>query len=388
MEKVLMQFLKLNFLLALFLSLNASAEVYDAQEFINLDGSICKKPNKHLTLADSGFFEYIGASDEQIFECGKSPGEGDQLCKKDPELICRNQYKNNILQRSDALIISANNFLASSEKSKNRKKLNRAIKKQTSINQSWKNSQDILTLIDSLEREIIFTSSLLPAASLEPINQDLQQKHNRKRQEILEERRIKANKIALNQAEEASMVRLALEQSQAEEEQINIILFICGIMAIIVLIGVLSNKWILFDSEKDFFMTLGSLISGVVFISMLDSNGASEAISFSGKAFHWSIVVISGLLLIAFIINTFLISIKGNGVFVGSFIYIFKVLFCLVLSLFIIGKIGEITGNKDKRTTANRTPVLAVLALIAIFWKPIKSILINGDKVRAKRQIH
>ena len=135
-------------------------------------------------------------------------------------------------------------------------------------------------------------------------------------------------------------------------------------------------------------MTLGSLISGVVFISMLDSNGASEAISFSGKAFHWSIVVISGLLLIAFIINTFLISIKGNGVFVGSFIYIFKVLFCLVLSLFIIGKIGEITGNKDKRTTANRTPVLAVLALIAIFWKPIKSILINGDKVRAKRQIH
>ena len=56
------------------------------------------------------------------------------------------------------------------------------------------------------------------------------------------------------------------------------------------------------------------------------------------------------------------------------------------MALFIVGKIGDILNNKDRRTTANRAPVLAIFALIAIFWKPIKLLLINGDKVRLKRQ--
>jgi len=53
----------------------------------------------------------------------------------------------------------------------------------------------------------------------------------------------------------------------------------------------------------------------------------------------------------------------------------------------VLGKIGEITDNKDRRTRANKTPILAIFALLALFWKPLKGFLINGEKVREHRGI-
>jgi len=386
MNKVLLQFLKLHFLVALFVSFYVPAEIYDVKEFINLNGSICNKPNKHLTILDSGFLEYIGADNKKIFECGRSVEMGNDPCRNDPELICRNKYKNHILQRSDSLIINANNFLAGSEKFKNRKKLQKAIKNQTEINQSWKNSQDILTLIDSLEREIIYTFSLLPSQIIKSINQELRQQHDNKKQKILEERRLAKEANLKKQKQKQAQQEMVALKNQESDEQIKIILFILGVASIVILVGVLSSKWILFDSEKDFFMTLGLLISVATLVFMLEDNSNSQNVSFSGDLFYWSLTLISSALSIWFLIATFMTSIKGNGFFVGLFIYLFKISFCLIMVLFIIGKVGDILNNKDKRTSANRAPVLAILALLAIFWKPIKSLLINGDKVRAKRE--
>ena len=372
-----MQLLHLQFLLLFFSSISFAANPYEANEFINLNDSICDQPNKHLTIKDSGFFEYIGAGKERIFECGESPELGNEPCRTNSELICRNKYKEHIIKRSDSLIMAANKLLDSSENTENQKKLINAVRKHQEINQSWKNSKDNLALIKSLEREIISTASLLPPQVYKSINQELRSTHDKKRLKILEQQR-SAEETRIKKQEEA------LAKNQEFEERINLILIIIGIAAIIVLLGFITNRWICFDSEKDFYMTIGLLICSVIFVGVLgESSGAA---TFSGRLFYWSVILVSGALTVFLFFTTLSTSIKGNGIFVGLFTYIFKILFMMLMTLFILGKISEIMNNKDGRTRANKAPLLAIFALLVIFWKPVQYLFINGDKVRAKRE--
>ena len=374
-----MRLLYLQFLL-FFSSISFATNPYETNEFINLNDSICGQPNKHLTIKDSGFFEYIGAGEERIFECGESPELGNEPCRTNSELICRNEYKEHIIKRSDSLIMAANKLLDSSENTKDQKKLTNAVQKHQEINQSWKNSKDILALIKSLEREIISTASLLPPQVYKSINQEFRSDHDKKRLKILEQQR-SAEETRIKKQEEA------LVKNQEFEERIKLILIIIGIAAIIVLLGFITNRWICFDSEKDFYMTIGLLICSVIFVGVLEeSMGSSGAATFSGRLFYWSVILVSGALTVYLFYTTLLTSIKGNGIFVGLFTYIFKILFMMLMTLFVLGKISEILNNKDGRTRANKAPLLAIFALLVIFWKPVKYLFINGDKVRAKRE--
>ena len=91
MNKHVLQSVKYHtLLLVLCISTYVSAESYDINEYVDLNNSICKNANKHLTLETSGFFEYIGAGKTKIFECGKTSNEP---CRNNPELICRNIHK-------------------------------------------------------------------------------------------------------------------------------------------------------------------------------------------------------------------------------------------------------------------------------------------------------
>lgn len=365
---------------------NSDLVQYNLKAFIGLNNPICKNASKHLTLEDSGFFEYIGAGAEKIFECGGSTEAGNEPCRKDAELICRNANKKHILQRSDSLLIGANNFLANAKKFKNRKKLKRAVQTQTKINKNWASSTDILSLISSLEREIIFTASLLPDQTFASINNELKLKHDQSRQKVLEEQRLlKEASLKEQKQQQAQQEKVTLEK-QKTDEQLTVALYLLGIFAIVILVGILTNKWIFFDTEKDFFMTLGLLVSIATLFYMLEEYDYSQNVSLGGSLFYWSVTGISGLLSIWLLIKTYTTSIKGNGFFIGTFVYLFKIGFSIIMALFIVGKIGDILNNKDRRTTANRAPVLAIFALIAIFWKPIKLLLINGDKVRVKRK--
>ena len=387
MNKVFLQFTKAHVLFALCLTnISVLAESYEEKEFVGLSNSICKNASKHLTLEDSGFFEYIGAGEDKTFECGSSAEAGNEPCKKDPELICRNKNKKHILQRSDSLLINANNFLVSTKKFKNRKKLERAIRTQTKINKKWVNSNDILSLISSLEREIIFTASLLPPQTLSPINNELKFKHDENRQKILEEQRLAKEVSLKKQKQEQAQQETATLEKQKNEEQLTILFYLIGIFYIVILVGILANKLILFDTEKDFFMTLGLLASITALGYMLNGYDYSQNVSLAGSLFYWSATGVSGLVSLWLLFKTYSTSIKGNGFFLGTFVYSFKIGLSIIMALFIVGKIGDIANNKDGRTTANRAPALAILALIAIFWKPIKLLLINGDKVRAKRE--
>ena len=397
MINIFLQLIKANLLLLILcLNIYASAESYDEKEYIYLSHSICKNATKYLTLEDSDFFEYIGAGESKIFECGKSTEAGNEPCRQDPELICRNINKKHILQRSDYLLISASKFLTSTKKVKSRKKLERTIKAQTKTNKQWASSNDILSLIDSLEREIILTASLLPAETFSLINNELKLQHEKIRQKIHEEQRLEReanlkkqkleNEANLKRQEQKAIQQeIETRKNEQNKEQLEIILYLTGALVIVVMIGVFTNKWIFFDTEKDFFMTLGLLVSITTLFFMLNEYDLSQNRSLSGTLFYWIVTGISGLLSIWLLVQTYITSIKGNGYLVGTFVYLFKIVFSVIMVLFIFGKIGDITNNKDRRTRANRAPVLAIFALIAIFWKPIKFLLINGDKVREKR---
>jgi len=94
MNKIFLQLIRAQLLLTLcLLNIYVSAESYEAKEYIGLNNSICKNASKHLTLEDSGFFEYIGGGAEKKFECGNTVEAGNEPCRKDPELICRNINK-------------------------------------------------------------------------------------------------------------------------------------------------------------------------------------------------------------------------------------------------------------------------------------------------------
>ncbi len=383
MNKALLQLVKPHLLLlTLCLSTYVSAESYETNEYIVLNNSICKNADKHLTLETSGFFEYIGAGESKIFECGK---HSDEPCRKDSELICRNKHKKYILDRSETLLIGANKYLDNTKKVKNRKKLVRAIKKQTKLNENWKNSNDILSLIGSLEREIMLTASLLPSETYSQINNELKLQHDQIRQEILEQQRIAREASLKKQRQKAAQQAIETRKQREVDEQIQIMMYLLGILAIVVLAGTLTNKWIFFDSEQDFFMTLGLLASITTCFFMIEEYDYKQNVTLSGDLFYWSITSVSALLSIWLIFKTYMTSIKGNGFFIGTFIYLFKVAFSIILVMFIVAKIADITNNKDGRTRANRAPALAILALIAIFWKPIKSLLINGDRVRERK---
>ena len=171
------------------------------------------------------------------------------------------------------------------------------------------------------------------------------------------------------------------------ESSLNIFLIALALSTLIVFIGVGTKKWIFFDTEGDFFRTLGLLVFLVIDFVLLDAIDESQTFELTGKIFFWLGLIGSSLLTIICGVTTYTSSIKGNGFFIGTFLYIYKLIFCCVLACVVAGKIGEILDNKDRRTRANKTPVLAIFALLALFWKPLKKFFINGDSVREHRGV-
>jgi hypothetical protein len=171
------------------------------------------------------------------------------------------------------------------------------------------------------------------------------------------------------------------------EDNFNILLIALGLSTVIVFIGVAMKKWIFFDSESDFFATLGLLVTVVIDFALIGMLDESQTYELTGKVFFWLGLAGSSILTVIFGVTTYSSSISGNGLFIGTFLYVYKLVFCLVLAAVVMGKIGEITNNKDRRTRANKAPILAIFALLALFWNPLKRFLINGDSVREHRGI-
>ena len=165
------------YLLGLLISSNCLlAQSYELNPFIDLNKSICKYPDKHLTLQSSGFFEYIGAGDKKVFDCGNDTRKGDEGCKEEPELICRSENSKRILSRAETLLNTATTFINENPKFKDKRKIQNAINSLSENMGLWNSAKNTIDFIPSVERESIFVGSLLPNSIFQEINSELKKK--------------------------------------------------------------------------------------------------------------------------------------------------------------------------------------------------------------------
>ena len=222
------------------------AQNFELNPFIDLDKSICNMPDKHLTLESSGFLEYIGAGEAKIFECGRSAERGNAPCDKEPELICRSQHSKQIILRGKSIQETASEYLTNHPKLKNKRKFENAIKSITENIDSWTSAKTIIDYIPSLEREIIYLSSLLPREIYQTINTNLKDQHESKRAKLLaekkrkeEEAKQKAAELAAKQAAEKKAQQEKLAAEQAFQEKILIYYFV-GMLLLIFVLSLMS----------------------------------------------------------------------------------------------------------------------------------------------------
>ena len=164
----------------------------------------------------------------------------------------------------------------------------------------------------------------------------------------------------------------------------NTIFIALGLVCLFILIGIISNKIIFFDSEKDLWANILFFFFTLCFVGIISLYPELEAYTIFQKIFFWLGAVVFGGLTLGCLAKILSVTIKGNGIILGLFMLLFKLLFTLVMILFILGKISEAFDN-NKNKKGNILILLAVFALLKIFWKPLKSFFINGNKVRLKR---
>jgi len=222
------------------------AQNFELNPFIDLDRSICKEPDKHLTLQSSGFFEYIGAGEAKVFECGKDAEKGNAPCDKEPELICRSKHGKQIILRAQSILETANNYVNNNPKLKNKRKFDNAIKSITENINSWTSAKTTTDYIPSLERETIFLSSLLPKEIYQTINANLKEQHESKRAKLLaekkrkeEEAKQKAAQLAAKQAAEKKAQQDKLAAEQAFQDKILTYYFF-GMLLLIFVLSLMS----------------------------------------------------------------------------------------------------------------------------------------------------
>ncbi len=165
----------------------------------------------------------------------------------------------------------------------------------------------------------------------------------------------------------------------------NTIFIALGLLCLFVLIGIVSNKIIFFDSDEDLWANILFFFWALCFVGVASLYPDLETYTIIQKIFFWLGAVIFGSIALGCLGKTFSATIKGNGIILGLFMLVFKLLFTLVMILFILGKISEAFDDDNKKKKGNIVILLAVFALLKIFWKPLKSFFVNGDRVRAKR---
>lgn len=165
----------------------------------------------------------------------------------------------------------------------------------------------------------------------------------------------------------------------------NTLLIALGIVCLFVVIGIATKKIIFFDSDEDLWANILFFFWGLCFGGVISLYPELETYTMVQKIFFWLGAVIFGGIALGCLVKTFSATIKGNGIILGLFMLVFKLLFTLVMIFFILGKISEAFDDDNKKKKGNIVILLALFALLKLFWKPLKNFFINGDKVRAKR---
>ena len=121
----------------------------------------------------------------------------------------------------------------------------------------------------------------------------------------------------------------------------NTLLIALGIVCLFVVIGIATKKIIFFDSDEDLWANILFFFWGLCFGGVISLYPELETYTMVQKIFFWLGAVIFGGIALGCLVKTFSATIKGNGIILGLFMLVFKLLFTLVMILFILGKISE-----------------------------------------------
>ena len=164
----------------------------------------------------------------------------------------------------------------------------------------------------------------------------------------------------------------------------NTILIALGIVCVFILGGMITKKIIFFDSEEDLWTNIFFFFWGACFVGVFSLYPDLVNYTVVQKIFFWLGLIVFGLVALGCLVKTYTVGIKGNGIILGTFMFLFKITFTLVMIMFVLGKLSEMSDDKKKKK-GEIAALLALLVVIKVFWKPLKNFIINGDRVRESR---
>lgn len=167
------------------------------------------------------------------------------------------------------------------------------------------------------------------------------------------------------------------------EDQIISAWLVAGVISLVFLfIGALTNRVVVYKDFRDLgwniALVLTPLISlAIAFIIAGDSMDAD--VFLTDVLLGQSISVITILIMVYAVAKNFLDSIRCNGLILGIFVGVAKIIIAIFISICSIGLINYLF--KDKRKLGH---VWIFLLLFGLFSWAIK-VLVNGDKVEEYR---
>ncbi len=164
----------------------------------------------------------------------------------------------------------------------------------------------------------------------------------------------------------------------------NIILIALGIVCVFILGGMITKTIIFFDSEEDLWTNIFFFFWGACFVGVFSLYPDLVNYTVLQKIFFWLGLIVFGLVALGCLVKTYTVGIKGNGIILGTFMFLFKITFTLVMIMFVLGKLSEMSDDKKKKK-GDIAALLALLVVLKVFWKPLKNFFINGDRVRESR---
>ena len=146
----------------------------------------------------------------------------------------------------------------------------------------------------------------------------------------------------------------------------------------------ITKKIIFFDSEEDLWTNIFFFFWGACFVGVFSLYTDLVNYTVVQKIFFWLGLIVFGLVALSCLVKTYTVGIKGNGIILGTFMFLFKITFTLVMIMFVLGKLSEMSDDKKKKK-GDIAALLALLVVLKVFWKPLKNFFINGDRVRESR---
>lgn len=175
----------------------------------------------------------------------------------------------------------------------------------------------------------------------------------------------------------SQMLILKLESMSQEEWTIFGIVLLVSF--VIIFISGISNRVVIFNDGWDLFWTGLIFMTPLLFIivgSLLLENK-----SITDKEFIY-VLLGGGILTLSCILKIIFSSIKHNGLILGLFIGLFKILSAVIIAILSIGLLGKVFDSENATISQRLFSLILFGILLFVIGK-----LINGTEVRERRAI-